>query len=145
MINPFTDVNWNPSLAERRNFARTLVIGFVILGTLVHVLPKLGLFAPQPILFQVFVWGSILGAVLFVLPQIAKPFYLAWFFLACCIGIVVSNLLFAAFYYLLITPIGLAMRAFGRDPLQKRFDRRRASYWRDAEKVVDPQRYFRQF
>ena len=28
MMNPFKEVNWKPDLAERRKFARSLIIGF---------------------------------------------------------------------------------------------------------------------
>jgi hypothetical protein len=38
-----------------------------------------------------------LGVVLYLMPQIARPFYVAWYFLACCIGIVTSNALLIGF------------------------------------------------
>ena len=145
MINPFKDTNWNPDLAERRKFARSLVIGFPALAVVFALvaLVKTHAFATWT------VWLALIGAgagvVFWVVPQIARPFYLAWYFLACCIGIVVSNVLLAAFYYLVITPVGLLMRAIGRDPMERRLDPAAGSYWREAEKGVDPRRYFRQF
>jgi hypothetical protein len=36
-------------------------------------------------------------------------------------------------FYLVITPMGLLMRLFGRDPLGLKFDRGKASYWVDVE------------
>jgi len=86
-----------------------------------------------------------MGVVLYLAPQIARPFYMAWYFLACCIGIVTSNALLIAFFYLVITPFGLLMRAFGRDPMNQAWDSKAMTYWRAAEKPVDPERYFRQF
>ena len=34
MINPFKDTNWNPDLAERRSFAKSLIIGFPALAAI---------------------------------------------------------------------------------------------------------------
>lgn len=145
MINPFKDTNWNPGTAEKRKFSLSLIIGFPLLAAVFALVAWLRTGAWS----GGFVWlaliGAGLGLVLWCVPQIARPFYLVWYFVACSIGIVISNLLIAAFFYLLITPIGLVMRALGRDPLQKRFDRSHTTYWHDVEKVVDGERYFRQF
>ena len=145
MINPFKDTNWNPDLAERRKFARSLVIGFPALAVVFALagLAKTHTFPTWTLSLAAI--GAGAGVVFWLVPQTAKPFYLAWYFLACCIGIVVSNALLTAFYYLVITPVGLLMRALGRDPMQRRLDPAATTYWRDAEKGVDPRRYFRQF
>jgi len=145
MINPFKDTNWNPGAGEKRKFARSLIIGFPIIAAVFAIMAWLRTGTWHGGFVWLAIIGAALGAILWVLPQIARPFYLIWFFAACCIGIVVSNLLIAAFFYLIVTPIGLLMRILGRDPLQKRFDRSRTTYWRDVEKVVDGERYFRQF
>ena len=89
--------------------------------------------------------GCAVGVMLWLLPQIARPFYVVWYFIGCCMGIVMGNLLFSLFYFLVITPFGLVMRLAGRDPLRKKFNRATPTYWQDAEKVVDPARYYRQF
>ena len=145
MINPFKDTNWNPDRAERRKFARSLVIGFPALALVFALAGLVKTHAFPMWTLALAVGGAAAGAVFWIVPQIARPFYLAWYFLACCIGIVVSNALLVAFYYLVITPVGLLMRVLGRDPLQRRFDPAARTYWRAAEKAVDPQRYFRQF
>jgi len=60
------------------------------------------------------------------------------------VGLVVSHVVLALVYYLVLTPIGLAMRLFGRDPLSRRFDPRASSHWipREPERPVED--YFRQ-
>ena len=60
--------------------------------------------------------GLAVGLVLLALPQIARPFYVAWYFVACCIGMVVGNLALAIVFFVLVTGIGLLMRALGRRP-----------------------------
>ena len=47
--------------------------------------------------------------------------------------------------FVLVTGIGLLMRAFGRRPVRKTFDKRAATHWQDAEHVDDPNRCYRQF
>ncbi len=145
MLNPFKDVNWNPDLTARRKFAVSLIIGFPIVAAVLATITRLGTQAWKPGFIWLAVIGLTVGVVLWLLPQIARPFYVAWYFLGCCMGFVVGNVLFSAFYYLVITPIGLAMRLGGRDPLGRRFKRGAATYWRDAEKGIDPARYYRQF
>ncbi|MEX0979180.1 MAG: SxtJ family membrane protein, partial [Pirellulales bacterium] len=68
-----------------------------------------------------------------------------WMWAAFPIGWLVSHLLIAAIYFLLITPIALVMRAVGRDPLSRRFDRAAKTYWVPRRQDSDPARYFRQF
>ena len=89
--------------------------------------------------------GAALGAVLWLVPQVARPFYLAWYFAACCAGFVVGHALFAAACYLVVTPTGLLLRALGREALQRRRDPQAASYWRKANAATDPARYYRQY
>jgi hypothetical protein len=145
MVNPFKDVNWHPDRVARRSFAVSLMIGFPVLAALFAVIAwwQTGKWGSG------YLWlggvGSGVGAILWVVPQLARPFYLLWHFLACCIGIVVSNALLAAFYYVVITPTGLVMRILGRDPMRRRWDASVTSYWTDAQTPVEPERYFRQF
>jgi len=145
MVNPFKDTNWNPDRTARRSFAKSLMIGFptlAVIFSLIGWLTKGALPSWTPWLAGV---GAGLGAALWLAPQVAKPFYLAWYFAACCMGIVISNLLLVAFYYLVITPVGLIMRAIGRDPMKRQWEREATTYWQDAEKDIAPERYFRQF
>jgi hypothetical protein len=146
MVNPFKEVNWNPGPQERRKFALSLIIGLPCVAV---VLLALGLLRGRgwnfPLTAIVGGGGLAVGLLLLALPQIARPFYVAWYFIACCIGTVVGNLALAIVFFVLVTGIGLLMRAVGRRPVRKTFDKRAASYWQDAEHVDDPNRYYRQF
>ena len=145
MLNPFAEVNWKPGPAEKRKFAKSLVIGFPVLA-LVFTLANLLTRHPwTPFYLRLGAIGFVAGVVLWLVPAIAKPFYLAWYFVASCVGFVVGNVLLSIFFFVVVTPIGLLMRAAGRLSLRKGFDRKAATYWRDAEKVVDLKRYYRQF
>ena len=60
------------------------------------------------------------------------------------IGFVVSHVVLALVYYLVLTPIGLAMRLLGRDPLNRRFDPKAASYWTARGPERPAEDYFHQ-
>lgn len=145
MLNPFQDVKWNPGRDERVKFARSLVIGFPIVAILMLLAARVT--RHQWIAFPFWLGGigAAVGAICWAVPRIARPFYLAWYFLACCMGFVMGNLLLSLFFYLLLTPASLLLRLFGRKLMRKGFDRAARTYWKDAEKGVDPKRYYRQF
>jgi hypothetical protein len=60
------------------------------------------------------------------------------------IGIVVSHVALAVVYFLVLMPIGLAMRAAGRDPLSRKFDPSHKSYWIRRTTDRSPESYFKQ-
>ncbi len=146
MVNPFKEVNWSPGPQERRKFALSLIIGFPCIAVVLLVLGWLRGRGWNLSLAAIVGGGGLLvGLLLLALPQIARPFYVAWYFIACCIGTVVGNLALAIVFFVLMTGLGLLMRALGRRSVRKTFDKRAATYWQDAEQVDDPNRYYRQF
>jgi hypothetical protein len=146
MLNPFKEVNWKPGLEEKRKFAWSLVLGFPVLAVIFLLMGRLRTGAWHltfPLTLGVI--GFSLGLLLLALPLLAKPFYVIWYFLGCCIGLVVGNVLLAGVFYLLVTPLGFLKRAFGNRPIRKTFDKGAPTYWRDASQNTDPQRYYSQF
>ena len=145
MLNPFGEVDWNPDVQNRKKFAVSLMIGFPILAALFLAIAYLTTQTLSHFALWLGVFGLTLGVLFWLLPQISKPFYLAWYFLACCMGFVIGNTLFALLFYLVFTPLGLCLRLRRQPAITKSFDKSRTSYWRDAEKSVDVSRYYRQF
>ncbi len=92
-------------------------------------------------------WGAgAVGAAL----AVVRPAWLLWSYrvmivAAAPIGVVVGYVILAGVYFLLITPMGLLRRLTGWDPLDRRFEPDRASYWTPHESVRDVRRYFRQY
>jgi Saxitoxin biosynthesis operon protein SxtJ len=84
----------------------------------------------------------VLGAIR---PRWMRAVFLGWMWAAFPIGWLVSHVLIAAIYFLLITPMALVMRAVGRDPLSRRFDREAKTYWVARRQDTEPGRHFRQF
>ena len=146
MLNPFHEVNWRPGRPERRKFALSLVVGFPCVATALLVAQRghTGAWAFSPAL-TLAAAGITLGAILGAFPQIARPFYVVWYGVACALGFVTGNALLAAVYFLLVTPTGWVRRALSRPAFAKTVDRRATTYWRDAPKPAAASRSYRQF
>lgn len=146
MINPFKEINWQPSKAEKRKFGLSLMIGFPCIALIIFLGRGLAGGNWNPFLPGVIAAvGFGVGLVSWLLPAIALPFYTVWFFLAASLGIVIGNTILALFYFLIVTPIGLALRMAGRPTISKGPRAGVQTYWQDAEQPGDVQRYYRQF
>ena len=78
-------------------------------------------------------------------PGILAPLNRAWAWIGRGLNRVVSPLLIIALFYGVVTPIGLAMRAVGKDTLRLRRDPQSPSYWIDCRagsKSSDMRRQF---
>lgn len=85
--------------------------------------------------------------VLLLLLSAAAPALLvwpsrAWWAMARVLAWVNTRLLLTAFFVLVLTPIGLVLRALGRDPLQRRVT---GSTWSPFAGRRDPRHYERMF
>jgi hypothetical protein len=88
-------------------------------------------------------------ALLIGVPGLIHPPLVRWVYVATSvvsfpIGWVVSHVLLALIFYLLITPLGILRRVFGRDALQLRRPTGE-TYWMEKKPVTDPARYLKQF
>jgi hypothetical protein len=89
---------------------------------------------------------GVAGAItILAAPPLGRKVYRGWMLAAVPIGWTVSHLVLAIAYYGVLTPIGLAMRLVGRDPMQRKFDRDATTYWIERPRESDPRRAFRQY
>jgi saxitoxin biosynthesis operon SxtJ-like protein len=87
----------------------------------------------------------ILSVLVSVRAEFGRRFYTGWMQAFKPLAWSVSTLLLVLLYYGVFTPIGLAMRVFGRDPMRRNFDRAATSYWIRRTQANNTDRYFRQF
>ena len=78
-------------------------------------------------------------------PAFMRLVFVGMSMLAWPIGFVVSHVVLALVYYLVLTPIGLAMRLIGYDPMSRRTVADAASRWVERGPRRDAESYFRQF
>lgn len=98
---------------------------------------------------EMWIWQAVvvsLGvvAVSWCWPRMVRPVFVAVSLVSFPIGLVLSELLLLAVFFLVFTPIGLLMRLAGRDPLTRQFDRQASSYWTAKRQPPDAASYFRQ-
>ena len=71
-----------------------------------------------------------------------KPVHIGWMMLALALGWLNTRLLLGVFFYVIVTPIGVIMRLFGKDILDEKLDRSATTYWIKRESVpLDKKRY----
>ncbi|MBI3987050.1 MAG: hypothetical protein HY343_09030 [Lentisphaerae bacterium] len=131
-------LNLKPTPRQLRQFAALALIFSGIVGAM-------ALTKHHPEAAQ-WIWGvgGILGISGLILPRLIRPVYLACVVITFPVGFVVSWVLLAAIFGLVLTPIGLLLRLLGRDPLKRRFEKVE-SYWIPAEPPLPPRRYFDPF
>ena len=91
--------------------------------------------------------GVVLVFFGLIAPRILKPVYILWMALAFSLGLVASTVVLTICYFLVITPLSLVGRLFGKDFLSEKIDRSAKSYWlpRDRSTPRQPADYEQQF
>ncbi|MDX2093562.1 MAG: SxtJ family membrane protein [Kofleriaceae bacterium] len=131
------EIEWHPSPQQLRRFGVALLCGFAALAVIAEVV--LERHALAVVLAGI---GGGTGLVGLTGTVVALPIYWVWMGIAYVMGNITSRVLVATLFFGLITPIGLAMRLFGRDKLQRTNP---SSTWRDLPPVDDVRSYERQF
>jgi hypothetical protein len=135
-----TTFNRNPSAADLRTFGRLLVPFVALFGAVVRL--RTG--SPGAAL-AVWIGGALLAAVFLALPAARPAIFVGWSAVTYPIGWVISHVVLAVVFYLVITPIGVVLRLVSRDPLDRRLEPTRPSYWTERDGPPAVGRYFRQF
>jgi hypothetical protein len=125
---------------------RQQLLGF-LLPVLFSVVGGSALSGAGPMNVTVVVWtvGVVLCAVLWTLPRLARSVYIGWMTAVSPIGWTITGFLLGLVFYLVLTPLGLIMRLFGHDPMQRRIDESVQSYWVRRSENRSYRRYFQQF
>jgi hypothetical protein len=125
--------------SELRKFGLTFGIILAVLGG--FFLWREKNYYPHFLLFSaVFIFAGL------VLPVLLKPIYTVWMRFAVLMGWFMTRVILSFLFYMIVTPIGLAAKVFGKDFLQTRFDKHANSYWIPKERVRSQKSdYERQF
>ena len=93
------------------------------------------------------VWVSAVAAATTILTShtLGQSLYAAWLLAFLPLGWTMSHTVLAIVYYGVMTPIGMAMRLVGHDPLQRKPDPSVDTYWIEKTEKPGVDRYFRQF
>lgn len=114
---------------QLREFGVTMAAVLIVLG-------DIALFRGRPSAPYLLGAGAIFGGLGMIFPSVLKPLQKMWMALGLILGFFVSRIILAVLFYGVMTPIGLIMKLTGKDILDERIDRSRASYWH--ERVPEP-------
>ncbi|MDF1730306.1 MAG: SxtJ family membrane protein [Minwuia sp.] len=111
---------------------RSFGLVFTAVFVIVALLPLLGD-------GQIRIWALIVAALIlaisFIRPTLLAPLNLVWFKFGMLLGKIMTPIVMGLLYFVTITPIGLIMRAVGKDPLRTKLEPEAETYWqkRDTE------------
>lgn len=97
------------------------------------------------------IWPTFLLSFVFYLaalikPTLLKPIHAVLMRVGLVMTWIVSRLVLFIIFYFLLTPIGLIIRLFGTDLLDRKIDKHKESYWRIKEKnTIGTAGYEKQF
>jgi hypothetical protein len=143
------DLDLNPDRARLRQFGLIALVAFGLLGGWAiwkhHFLLWELESSSADVAIALWVIAGVSGLFSLIWPTGNRGLYVLLTCIAYPIGTVVSYVLMAILFYVVIAPVGLWFRLIGRDALHRKIDRDASTYWTDhlAPKTVE--RYFKQF
>ena len=79
------------------------------------------------------IWLVIISMVFLILglmnSKLLTPLNKLWFKFGMILGAIVSPVVLGVVFFLVVTPIGLIMKIMGKDLLNKKYDKKKRSYW----------------
>jgi hypothetical protein len=142
------EINWNPSPKMLRDFGLIGLIACPILGGIFYWLPHIfSWFAhiSNGACLAIAVFGIFLFAASRSSLVLTRWIFIGLTIFGAPIGFVVGIVVLGIVFFGLLTPVGLAFRLAGRDPLRLRRDPNRTSHWQPHTQIHDLKRYFRPF
>ncbi len=134
-------INWNPDKKFLRTFGLTAMLAAICIFFVLYLIKGLA--------FQFSLIIFIVGLIIFVLSRTSlkatRLIYLGLTLVTLPIGLAVSFIVLAIFYFLLLTPLALIFRLKGRDVLGLKFKTDSKSYWEKRTETETLERYFHQF
>ncbi len=112
--------------ADIKELQKFAIILFLALGVWGGIL----LWRKRDIGFVLWGVGSATLLIAWIQPRFLSPVYNFWMKLTLILGFISSHLILALLYYLVLTPMGLLMRIFGKTPLSLQLDDKAITYWK---------------
>lgn len=134
------DLNINLDVKMLREFGIFSLFGFGLIGCVMGF--KWDLWQVGYTLWGL---GGVSFALAFVQPKLLKPLFIALMVVAFPIGFVISNVILAALFYGLFTPIALVFKMVGRDALNRRIEPDATSYWASRDEENSVSQRFKQY
>ncbi len=123
---------------ELKKFGITIGAVLLIISTLLFFYDK-----PSAIYF---ISGCFLVTLLAqIFPKLLFPLQKVWMALAVVLGFIMTRVILSILFYLVITPINITSRLFGKDFLNLKIEKEKKSYWNLRAEEYDKSSTEKQF
>ena len=79
------------------------------------------------------IWSAIISLVFLILglmnSKLLTPLNQLWFKFGMILGAIVAPVVMGIVFFLVVTPIGLTLSIMGKDLLNKKYDKKKETYW----------------
>ena len=130
------------AIGESKREVRITWIGFTVIFTIIG---SILLYRERSTFQYFYVAAGFFGFFAAVAPMALLPLYKVWIRFAAALGRFNTKLLLGLVYFLVLTPIGLALKLAGKDLLDEKLDKSAETYWKPKERHDDPSRYEKQY
>ena len=148
-MSKLVEINFNPDTKTLRQFGVIAFVGFGILAALAHyerLVFSFGLGGARTTVVLAFAAiGSLALLFSLVAPRANRVLYVGLSLLAFPIGFVLSYVVLGTLFFLIIGPIAMLFRLFGKDPMRRGYDPSAPTYWQAAKPPRDKESYFHQY
>ena len=109
-------------ISSNRNFGLVFFIVFLIVSL-------------WPLTYEnpIRIWSVIISLIFLILglmnSKLLTPLNKLWFKFGMILGAIVAPIVMGFIFFLIVTPIGLVMRIMGKDLLNKKYDKKKNTYW----------------
>jgi hypothetical protein len=146
MLNLLPETNWNPQAAELRRFCGRTLAGTLSASLAVSVVIALQWPRAAALghirLGMLIVAGLALAGLFW--PAAGRQLYRAVHGLSAWLTWLLSGFILALFYFLILSPYALCLRALGRDPLRLK-PLKEKSMWQPYRSPENVRQYYRQY
>jgi hypothetical protein len=132
-------INWHPARREIRYFSVTMLIAFALANGILLLAGK------YRVAGWIFGCGLILSIIGYFIPPVGKLVYLVWMAATYVLGRIVSPIVTAIIFYLLVTPIALVNRLMAKDRLRLKKPKGATTYFVEHTDAQDKESMTRQF
>ena len=86
------------------------------------------------------IWSAIISSVFFILglmnSKLLTPLNKLWFKFGMILGAIIAPIVMGIIFFLVVTPTGFIMNIIGKDLLQKKYDKKKGTYWIKRDKSI---------
>ena len=143
------EINFNPDRKTLRQFGVIAFVGFGVLAALAYYERFIFAFglgdARVPLAATFAAIGALAAFFSLVAPKANRFLYVGLTVLAFPIGFVLSYVIMATLFFLIIGPVAVVFRLAGRDAMHRAYDPDAATYWSPADHTRNKESYFHQY